>query len=128
MVCLSRIFLGFFPKPAYSTLVAGKFQIYSAKITGKYICEYPHFFHTPKQNSPPGFYHYPQAEGNYPLLLNSVFRRSIFPQQKGGGLLWSWKKLPKLNLRGYWSQVLINSTILATFTFTLLVSVSCAII
>ena len=27
------------------------------------------------------------------------------------------KKLPKLNLRGYWSQVLINSTIFATLTF-----------
>ena len=27
------------------------------------------------------------------------------------------KQLPKLNLRGYWSQVLINSTIFATFTF-----------
>ena len=27
------------------------------------------------------------------------------------------KKLPKVNLRGYWSQVLINSTIFATFTF-----------
>ena len=53
--------------------------------------EYPHFVHTPKQNSPPGFYHYPQAEGNYPLLLNSVFWRSIFPQQKGGGVLWSWR-------------------------------------
>ena len=31
------------------------------------------------------------------------------------------KKLPKLNLRGHWSQVLINSTIFAIFT--LLVSV-----
>ena len=27
------------------------------------------------------------------------------------------KKLPKLNLQGYWSQVLRNSTIFATFTF-----------
>ena len=29
----------FFPKPVYSTMVPEKFQIYSVKITGKYICE-----------------------------------------------------------------------------------------
>ena len=27
------------------------------------------------------------------------------------------EKLPKLNLQGYWSEVLINSTIFATITF-----------
>ena len=27
------------------------------------------------------------------------------------------KKLPKLNLEGYWPQVLINSTIFGTLTF-----------
>ena len=32
-------------------------------------------------------------------------------------------ELPELNLRGYWSQVSINSTIFATFTFS--VSVFC---
>ena len=32
-------FLNFFPKPAYFTMVAVKFQIYGVKITGKYICE-----------------------------------------------------------------------------------------
>ena len=31
--CLSRIFLKFFPKPVYSTMVSEKFQIYSVKIT-----------------------------------------------------------------------------------------------
>ena len=38
-VYLSRIFLEFFPKPVYSTMVAEKFQIYDVKITGKYIYE-----------------------------------------------------------------------------------------
>ena len=33
----------------------------------------------------------------------------------GEGLVIKLKKLPKLNLRGYWSQALINSTIFATF-------------
>ena len=37
----------------------------------------------------------------------------------GGGMM----ELPELNLRGYWSQVSINSTIFATFTFS--VSVFC---
>ena len=34
-----QIFLEFFPKPGYSTMVAEKFQIYGVKVTGKYICE-----------------------------------------------------------------------------------------
>ena len=37
--------------------------------------------------------------------------------QKGGGEDYGVQKIPKLNLRGYWSQVFINSTIFATFTF-----------
>ena len=46
--------------------------------------EFVHFTHAPKQNSPLGFYHYPQAEGNYPYLQNSVFGRSIFfPAERG---------------------------------------------
>ena len=38
-VYLFRIFLEFFPKPAYSTMIAEKFQTYIFKITGKYIRE-----------------------------------------------------------------------------------------
>ena len=42
----------------------------------------------------------------------------FFPSRKGEG--WGEdngvENLPKLNLRGYWSQVLISSTIFATFT------------
>ena len=78
------------------------------------------FFIALKQNSPSGFYHHhPQAEGNYPFLPNNVFWRYFFLSRKGGGVgRWLWlKKFPKLNLRGYWSQVSINPTILATFTF-----------
>ena len=63
----------------------------------------------------------PQAEGNYPFPLNSVFWRSIFyPAERGEYM--EFKKLAKLNLEGYWLQVLINSTIFAAFT--LLVSVA----
>ena len=38
-VYLSGIFHGTFPKAVYSTMIAEKFQIYSVKITGKYICQ-----------------------------------------------------------------------------------------
>ena len=31
------------------------------------------FTHSHQENSPTSFYHYPQAEGNYPLLPNSFF-------------------------------------------------------
>ena len=31
--------LNFFPEPVYCTMVEKKFQIYSVKITGKYICD-----------------------------------------------------------------------------------------
>ena len=72
------------------------------------------FTQAPKQNSPPGFYH-------YPFLPNSNFWRFIFsPVERGGGMggkIMESRKLPKLNLQWYWSQVLINSTIFATFTF-----------
>ena len=44
-------------------------------------------------------------------------RRGRGEVERGGGegLVIKLKKLPKLNLRGYWSQALINSTIFATF-------------
>ena len=41
----------------------------------------------------------------------------FFPNGKGGGGIMELKKFPNLNLQGYWSQVLLNSTIFATFTF-----------
>ena len=37
------------------------------------------FTHAPKQNFPPGFYHYPQAEGNYLKICENLF----FPISKG---------------------------------------------
>ena len=73
------------------------------------------FIHTHAPSKP-----LPQAEENYLFLQNSGFWKSIFSSRKGG--LWSWPgKWPKLNLQGYWSQVLINSTIFATFIFLVFV-------
>ena len=55
-----------------------------------------------------------QAGGNYPFPPHNVFY--VFSQRKGRRIM-ELKKLPKLNLKGYWSQVLINSTSFATITF-----------
>ena len=57
-------------------MVVEKFQIHAVKITGKCI-----FTHVPKQNFPPGSYHYHSTGGNYPFPRNNDFY--IFPQQKG---------------------------------------------
>ena len=64
-------------------------------LANKYICESQNwicsFFLMPTSKTlPMVFIITPQAEGNYPFLPNSVFWRSIFPEQKRGGL-WSWK-------------------------------------
>ena len=121
-VYLSGIFHGTFPKAVYSTMIAEKFQIYSVKITGKYICESKKkqwnlsiFTHASKQISlSPVFISTLQAEGNYPFLPNSVFWGSIFSLAEKGERIMELIKLSNLNVRRYWSQVLINSTI---FTF-----------
>ena len=42
------------------------------------------FTHPLKQNSPPGFDNYPQAGGNCPFHLNSIFWRYFFLSRKRG--------------------------------------------
>ena len=71
------------------------------------------FTHTPKQKSPPGFYHYPPGRRKLPIPPEQRFLKIYFsPVERGRGVrIMELKKLPKLNLQGYWSQVLISSTI-----------------
>ena len=110
-VYLSRKFLEFFLKPVYPTMIAEKFQIYCAKITGKHICELKilNLFiltHAPKQNSPLGFYyHYSKQMEMTHFYRLTFFENLFYPSRKGKGI-WSWKKWPKWNLWGYLSQVL----------------------
>ena len=53
------------------------------------------FTHASKQNSPPGYFSIftiiPQADGNCPILPNSIFWRYFFTSRKRGGGLHSWK-------------------------------------
>ena len=134
-------------------MVVEKFQIYRAKITGKYICKSKNWICSvllmpTNKTLPQVFIIILNSEGNCRFLLNSVFWRSIFSpaergvgcvcvgrrgerrgrgegergggRGRGEGLVIKLKKLPKINLRGYWSQALINSTIFATFRLLLL--------
>ena len=40
------------------------------------------FTHAPKQNSPPGFYHYPPGRQELPIFPNSIFWRYFFLSRK----------------------------------------------
>ena len=73
-----------------------------------------HFYLSPQAKDSPRSLSLPlQAGENYPLPLINIFFKSIFPNEKEGRFM-EQKKFPKLKLRAYWSQVLINSTIFAT--------------
>ena len=86
---ISRIFLDFFLKPIYSTMITEKFQIHSVKITGKYICESKNWICSfllmpPRKTLPRIFIIIPQADRNCPFLPNSVVWRYFFLRRKGG--------------------------------------------
>ena len=89
----------------------------------KYICELKtwicsFFLMTPKQNSPPDFYNYPPGRWELPIAPEQRFLKIFCPEQKRGWGDYGVEKITKLNKgQGYWSQVLINFTIFATFTF-----------
>ena len=97
-VYLSRIFIEFFLKPVYSTMVVEKFQSYTLKIIAMHLwvkkLNLFIFSHAPKQNSPPGFY-FLQEDGNCPFLPNSIFWR-YFSWGERGKMIVDLKELPKL--------------------------------
>ena len=76
---------------------------------------------TPKQNSPPGFYHHQSRQKEIIHFLQTKCFENLFSPAERGRTI-ELKIWPKLNLQGYWSQVLINS-IPPFATFTFLVSV-----
>ena len=100
---------------------------FMVKITAKYIWASKNqicsFLLLPQSKTlPQVFTINPLAERNYLFLPNSFFWRSIFSlAERGRQRIIEMKKLPKLNLWGYWSQVLINSTIFTTFLFLMFV-------
>ena len=111
-----RIFFEFSLKLVYCTIVAEKVQIHGVKIIGKYICESKNWiclflFKSLSKNFPQVLITATPGRRKFPP--NNVF--CIFPQQKGR--IMELKKWTKVNLQGFWLQVLINSTIFGTITF-----------
>ena len=106
-VYLSRIFLEFFPKLVYFTMVAGKFQIYGIKITIKYICQPKNsccsfLLMPPSKTLSQVFIIPPPRQKEITHSSQTVFSEDLFfPQQKEGKRIMELKKLPKLNLQGY---------------------------
>ena len=91
-------------------MVAEKFQIYSVKITGKYICESKKlnlfiFTHTLKQTPlpppPPCFYHYSPGRRKLTILPEDLF----FHSKKGKGENYAVEKNTKIKPK----RVLVTS-------------------
>ena len=64
----------------------------------QYICESKNwiiFNHVPKQNSLPGFYHYPPGRRELPIPPEQRFLKILFPEEKGERIM-ELKKIPKL--------------------------------
>ena len=47
------------------------------------------FIHTPKQKSPPGFYHYPLGRRELPIPPEQHFLNIFFTEDTAGRGLWS---------------------------------------
>ena len=102
-----------------------KVQIHHVKINEKFVSqkvEFVHLYPCSKAKISFRFLSLPlQAEVNRSLPSKQRFSKIFFsPAEKREG--YGAENIPKLNLRGYWSQVLINSTIFANFTLLVFVS------
>ena len=126
-VYLSRIFLDFFLNLYIPPWLQKSFKFMMLRLLANIFMsqkiESVHFYSCPQAKLSPRFLSLPLKQNEITHSSWTVFSEDLFfPQQKvGEERIMERKKLPKLNLRGYCSQTLINSTIFATFT--LLVSV-----
>ena len=110
-VYLSEIFHGTFPKAVYSTMIAEKFQIYSVKITGKYICQSKKkkgicpFLLMPPTKTLSGFYQYSPGRRKLPIPTEQCFLKIYFFPSRKGGEDYGVNKITKLKR----TQVLVTS-------------------
>ena len=92
---LSRVFLEFSPKFVYSTMVAEKLQVYSAKITANTFAnqkiESVHFYSCPQAKLSPRFLSLSSRQTGIAHSSWTAFFEDIFPEEKEGRRLWSWK-------------------------------------
>ena len=67
-------------------MVVEKFQIYSVKIIAIHLrvkkLNLFIFNRAPKQNTPPGFYHYPPGRQELPISPEQRFLKIFFPKEK----------------------------------------------
>ena len=125
-------FLNFFLNLYIPSWLRKSFK-FMVKITGKYICESKKwicsFLLVPPNKPLPQVLIITPRQRETTYSSRTVFSEDLFfPQQKvdvsggrGEERIMELKKLPKLNLRGYCSQVLVNSTVFANFTFLVFV-------
>ena len=82
-------------------MVEEKFQIYNVKTTANTFVSQKlnlfNFTHAPKQNSPPGFYHYSPGRRELPIPSRTAFFEDFFPEQKEGGQDYVVGKITKIN-------------------------------
>ena len=87
-----RIFLDFFPKPVYSTMVMEKFQIYSVRITANTFMSIKlnlfNFTHASKRNSP-HVLSLSSSQTRIAHFSRVAFLKIFFPEEKGERELWS---------------------------------------
>ena len=106
-------------------MFAEKFRSYGIKITGKYICESQNWIWSflPILPSKTLTQIFIIIHRKKEIIHSSrkVFSEDVFFPAERVEEDYGVEKLPKFNLLGHWSQVLINSTIFAIFT--LLISV-----
>ena len=80
-------------------MVVEKFQIYSVKIIAIHLrvkkLNLLIFNRAPKQNTPPGFYHYPPGRQELPISPKQSFLKVFFPEEKEG-VDYGVEKIPKL--------------------------------
>ena len=76
-----------------------------------------HFHSRSQEKLSPGSYYHSPGKSKLPISLRKRFLKIYFLLQQIEGTMRELKKLSKLNMLGYWSQVLINPTIFAPFPF-----------
>ena len=85
-VYLSRIFIEFFLKPVYSTMVVEKFQSYTLKIIEMQSqkIESVHFQSCPQAKLSPGFLSLSSRKMEIAHSPLTAFSEDIFPEEKEG--------------------------------------------
>ena len=104
------------PEPVYSAMVAESFKFIVLRLLQihLWIKKFVHFYSCPQAKLSPRFLSLSPGRGELRILPGQRFLKIFFPDQKEGGKDYGWKNYQ--NQQWYWSQVLINSTIFATFS------------